>query len=49
MAENGVPKELKNKKALMKDVPLYSMQNGNGNGKLHLSQVMEEPIEVKES
>ena len=45
--ENGLSKELKNKKALMKDVPLYSKQIGNGKIK-HLS-VMNEPIQVKES
>jgi anaerobic magnesium-protoporphyrin IX monomethyl ester cyclase len=47
--ENGLSKELKNKKALMKDVPLYSKQDGKANGKIEISHVMEEPIQIKES
>lgn len=46
--ENGVPKELKNKKELMKDVPLYSKQNSKMNGKIE-PHVIKKPIEVKES
>ncbi len=47
--EKGLSKELKNKKALMKDVPLYSKQNGKLNGKIEISRLMEEPIQIKEN
>jgi radical SAM superfamily enzyme YgiQ (UPF0313 family) len=47
--ENGLSKVYKNKKSLMKDVPLYSKQNGKANSKIEISRVMEEPIQVKKS
>lgn len=46
-AENGIPKELKNKKELMKDVELYVKLNGNA--KSELPRVIESPIPVNKA
>ena len=46
-AENGLPKELKNKKELMKDVELYVKLNGNE--KFESPKIVNTPIQVKES
>ena len=47
--ENSVSKELKNKKALMKGVALYSKLKGKKIIKSKSSNVFEEPIQVKKS
>jgi anaerobic magnesium-protoporphyrin IX monomethyl ester cyclase len=45
-AENGLSKELKNKKELMKDVELYTKLNGNGTN--HLSKTAKSQVKVEE-
>jgi len=46
-AENGLSKELKNKKELMKEVELYSKLNGNA--KIEVPKAISEPISIRET
>ena len=45
--ENGLSKELKNKKELMKEVELYSKLNGNA--KIEVPKAISEPISIRET